>query len=106
MPVYQYECTPCLVVYEVLHGMNDPPLKSCQKCGGSVRRLISAPRINRHNFSGPTEAKYAKVSPQQEVAKERDLQRSTSGSGCRRRSSTSPWIEMGAQIAPIIAAQP
>ena len=26
MPVYQYECTPCLVVYEVLHGMNDPPL--------------------------------------------------------------------------------
>jgi putative FmdB family regulatory protein len=75
MPVYQYECTPCLVVYEVLHGMNDPPLESCQRCGGSVTRLISAPRINRHNFSGPTEAKYAKVSPQQEVAKERDLQR-------------------------------
>jgi hypothetical protein len=25
MPVYRYECTPCLVVYEVLHGMNDPP---------------------------------------------------------------------------------
>ena len=75
MPVYQYECTPCLVVYVVLHGMNDPTLKSCQKCGGSVTRLISAPRINRHNFSGPTEAKYAKVSPQQEVAREHDLQR-------------------------------
>jgi putative FmdB family regulatory protein len=68
MPVYQYECRPCLVVYEVLHGMNDPPLNSCRRCGGSVTRLISAPRINRHNFSGPTEAKYAKVSPQQEVA--------------------------------------
>src|SRR5215831_20550110 len=75
MPVYQYECTPCLVVYEVLHGMNDPPLESCQRCGGSVTRLISAPRINRHNFSGPTEAKYAKVSAQQEVAKEHDLQK-------------------------------
>ncbi|MBV9533644.1 MAG: hypothetical protein JO283_21920 [Bradyrhizobium sp.] len=36
MPVYQYECTPCLVVYEVLHGMNDPPLKSCPRCEGSV----------------------------------------------------------------------
>jgi len=75
MPVYQYECTPCLVVYEVVHGMNDPPLASCPRCEGSVTRLISAPRINRHNFSGPTEAKYAKVSPQQEVAMERDLQR-------------------------------
>ena len=75
MPVYQYECKPCLVVYEVMHGMNDPPLKSCPRCRGSVTRLISAPRLNRYNFSGPTEAKYAKVSAQQEVAKEQDLQR-------------------------------
>ena len=58
-----------------VNGINDPPLENCPRCEGSVTRLISAPRINRHNFSGPTEAKYAKVSPQQEIAKERDLQR-------------------------------
>jgi putative FmdB family regulatory protein len=75
MPVYQYECTPCQVVYDVLHGMNDPPLEICPKCGGAVTRLISAPRLNRYNFSGPTEAKYARVSPREEVAKERELQR-------------------------------
>jgi putative FmdB family regulatory protein len=75
MPVYQYECTPCQVVYDVSHGMNDPPLEICPKCGGAVTRLISAPRLNRYNFSGPTEAKYAKVSPREEVAKERELQR-------------------------------
>jgi putative FmdB family regulatory protein len=75
MPVYEYECTPCVVIFQVLHGMNDPPLGSCPKCGGAVTRLVSAPRINRHAFSGPTEAKYAKVSPRQEVAKERALQK-------------------------------
>ena len=75
MPVYQYECRTCQVVYDVLHGMNDPPLEICPKCGGTVTRLISAPRLNRYNFSSPTEAKYAKVSPREEVAKERELQR-------------------------------
>jgi putative FmdB family regulatory protein len=75
MPVYEYECTPCLVVYEVLQGMNDPPLENCPKCGGSVTRLISAPRLGRHSFSSRTAAKYATVSPQQELAKEQELQR-------------------------------
>jgi len=75
MPVYQYKCTPCLVVYDVLQAMSDPPLASCPKCEGSVTRLISAPRFNRYNVSSPTEAKYAKMSPQHEIAKEQELQK-------------------------------
>jgi len=75
MPIYAYECTPCLVVYETMHGMNDPPPERCPKCGGPLHRNISAPRINRHNFSSPTEAKYAKVSEREEIAKERELQK-------------------------------
>jgi putative FmdB family regulatory protein len=75
MPVYEYECTPCFTVYEVRHGMTDPPLATCPKCGGSVTRLISAPRMNRYNFSGPSEARYARMSPREEVAKERELQK-------------------------------
>jgi hypothetical protein len=64
-----------VVVYQVLHGMKEPPLDTCPKCGGAVTRLISAPRIARHNFSSRTEAKYAKVSQREEVAKEEALQR-------------------------------
>ena len=75
MPLYEYECTPCLVVYETMHGMNDPAPDRCPKCGGSPHRKISAPRINRYNYSGPTEAKYAKVSAREEIAKEQELQR-------------------------------
>lgn len=75
MPLYEYECTPCLVVYETMHGMNDPAPDQCPKCGGSLRRKISAPRINRYNYSSPTEAKYAKVSAHEEIAKEQELQK-------------------------------
>ena len=42
---------------------------------GPLHRQISAPRINRYNFSSPTEAKYAKVSTSEEIAKERELQK-------------------------------
>jgi len=75
MPFYEYECAPCLVVYETMRGMNDAPPLSCPKCGGSLTRLMSAPSLNRYNFSGPTEAKYAKMSPREEIARERELQR-------------------------------
>jgi putative FmdB family regulatory protein len=75
MPVYEYECAPCQVVYQVLHGMNDPPLGTCPRCEGAVTRLVSAPRLSRHNFSSRTAAKYASVSPREEIARERELQK-------------------------------
>ena len=75
MPLYEYECTPCLVIYETMHSMNAPAPERCPKCDGPLRRKISAPRINRYNFSSPTEAKYAKLSARDEIAKEQELQR-------------------------------
>ncbi len=75
MPVYEYECTPCLTIYEVRQGMKEPPLETCPKCMGPVTRIISAPNLNRHNFSSPTEAKYAKLSTRDEITKEKSLQK-------------------------------
>jgi len=75
MPIYEYECARCLVIYEVRQGMSDPPLATCPRCKEPVTRIISAPNVNRYNFSSPTEAKYAKVTPREEIAKERELQR-------------------------------
>jgi len=76
MPVYEYVCDPCRVIYQVRHGMNDKPLSTCQQCGGTVRRVFSVPNLNLDNFSSPTETKYAKMSPREEIARERELQRS------------------------------
>ncbi len=55
--------------------MKDPPLETCPECKGAVRRVMSAPNINRYNFSSPTEAKYAKLSTSDEVKMERELQK-------------------------------
>lgn len=40
MPNYDYECKSCGHTFEVFQNMSDPVLKSCPKCGKSVRRLI------------------------------------------------------------------
>lgn len=75
MPIYEYQCQPCRVIYETQHGMNEQPLQNCPTCGGAVSRLISAPRVNIRNYSGPTEAKYAKMSKSEEIAREQILQK-------------------------------
>jgi putative FmdB family regulatory protein len=75
MPVYEYECAPCRVVYETRHGMSDPPLATCPRCQTPVRRLMSAPNLNRGNYASPTEAKYAGMSAREEIARERILQK-------------------------------
>lgn len=41
MPIYEYECTECGLVDEVVQRMNDKPLTKCRKCSGTVRKLIS-----------------------------------------------------------------
>jgi putative FmdB family regulatory protein len=75
MPIYEYECAPCRVIYEVRQSMKDPSMASCPRCLGAVARLISAPRLNLDNFSSPTEAKYARMSDREEIARERELQK-------------------------------
>ena len=75
MPIYEYECPPCRVIYEVLQGMKDPSITTCPRCGGAVTRMISAPNLNVHNFSSPTEARYARMSEREELARERELQK-------------------------------
>ncbi len=43
MPIYEYECDSCKTRSEALQKFDDPPLTKCEKCGGHLRRLISAP---------------------------------------------------------------
>lgn len=41
MPTYEYECADCKRVFEIRQRISEPPLQVCDRCGGSVRRLIS-----------------------------------------------------------------
>lgn len=45
MPLYEYRCQSCGRTREVLQKMSDPPLKTCEDCGGEMKRLVSAPAV-------------------------------------------------------------
>jgi putative FmdB family regulatory protein len=43
MPLYEYQCEACERRTEMLQRMSDPPLTACPHCGGTLRKLFSAP---------------------------------------------------------------
>ncbi len=42
MPTYEYQCSSCNYYFEAFQSINDEPIKTCPKCGGKVRKLISS----------------------------------------------------------------
>ena len=45
MPLFEYQCTACKERAEILQRVSDPPYSHCPKCGGEMKKLISAPAI-------------------------------------------------------------
>ena len=45
MPLYEYQCDACAHRFEVIQKYSDPPVATCDKCGGVVRKLLSSPAI-------------------------------------------------------------
>lgn len=77
MPTYHYNLEPCtcLKIYKVQHGMNDKPEIRCPECNKVLERMISAPNLSLGGYTSPTEAKYAKLSESDEIAREKELQK-------------------------------
>jgi putative FmdB family regulatory protein len=46
MPLYEYRCSKCGDVFEVIQKFADAPLTVHEGCGGSVERLISTSGFN------------------------------------------------------------
>jgi len=40
MPTYEYKCDSCGHQFEKFQSMNDEPLRDCEKCGKTVRKLF------------------------------------------------------------------
>ena len=41
MPIYEYECSECGSIEEVLQNFSEKPLKKCKNCSGKLHKLIS-----------------------------------------------------------------
>ncbi len=42
MPIYEYQCNACNTQFELRQKFSDPPADRCPKCGGTVRKIVSA----------------------------------------------------------------
>ena|SRR5688572_7512880 len=45
MPLYEYQCVQCNERVEIIQRLSDPPHSECAKCGGEMKKLLSAPAI-------------------------------------------------------------
>jgi putative FmdB family regulatory protein len=45
MPLYEYKCTKCGSVFEVLQKVQAPPFKKCIHCQGEVKKVLSPPSL-------------------------------------------------------------
>jgi putative FmdB family regulatory protein len=45
VPLYEYRCQECGKTIEKIQKFSDAPLAKCEKCGGRLERLLSAPAI-------------------------------------------------------------
>ena len=41
MPIYEYECTKCGIIQEVLQKFSEKPLTKCNHCSGKLTKLVS-----------------------------------------------------------------
>lgn len=46
MPLYEYECTACHRHTEKIQKFSDPEITTCPHCGGTLRRVLSAPAFS------------------------------------------------------------
>ena len=62
MPLYEYECSGCGTRIERIQKFSDPPLTTCEKCGGGLKRLLSSPAL-QFKGSGWYVTDYARKTP-------------------------------------------
>jgi putative FmdB family regulatory protein len=68
LPLYEYRCEKCGAHIEKIQKFSDPPLATCEKCGGELTRLLSAPAI-QFKGSGWYVTDYARKSKSGETGK-------------------------------------
>ncbi len=40
MPTYEFRCTQCGTLYEVFQRIGDEPMRTCERCGGEVKKVF------------------------------------------------------------------
>ena len=87
MPLYEYQCDACGHRFEKIQKFSDPPLDTCPKCGGAVKKLLSSPAI-QFKGSGWYITDYAKKSSTDASSKKPSDSTSDSSKGSESATKT------------------
>lgn len=68
MPLYEYQCRSCGERVEIIQNLSEAPYSHCPKCGGEMKKLLSAPAI-QFKGSGFYKTDYASGSSSSSSAK-------------------------------------
>jgi putative FmdB family regulatory protein len=99
MPLYEYQCESCGERFEVMQKFADAPVTLHEKCGGSVRRLLSVPAlqfkgsgfyINDYAKSGSGSDANGESKKKSESGESSKGKESKEGSGTKTESTASP----------------
>jgi putative FmdB family regulatory protein len=91
MPIYEYQCHHCRVIFEVIQNLRSRAYRKCPRCNRRAKRILSTPSLNLRNYSSPTEAKYARMPIQEELAREKALQKSYETIRLPKGVKHNPW---------------
>jgi putative FmdB family regulatory protein len=91
VPRYDYACANCGNAFETSHGMFEEPKVECPACKHAAERLLSSPNLKLGNWSSPTAAKYAKTTPAEEIAREREQQKAYKDIWLPSAVKHNPW---------------
>jgi len=94
MPIYEYECTKCGKIEEVLQRFSDKPLTKCRSCAGRLHKLVSQSTFHlKGNGWHATDyanksASSSKPSKENQKSKSAETKSSTAGSESKSKSGS------------------
>jgi len=94
MPIYEYECTKCGKIEEVLQRFSDKPLTKCRSCAGRLHKLVSQSTFHlKGNGWYATDyanksASSSKPSKENQKSKSAETKSSTAGSESKSKSGS------------------
>ncbi len=98
MPTYTYTCTACNEMIEKRQSFSDPPLTTCEQCGGALRKVIHPVGIvfkgsgwyitDSRSASSSANGRNASSSTTSETTKSSESSGSSENSGASKESSS------------------
>ena len=107
MPIYEYSCAKCGKTIEVIQKMSDKPLKTHERCGGKLTKLISAAGF-QFKGTGWYVTDYARKSQGEPKAEGKDAEGTSTAKdgGSEKSASEKPAAEKSASEKPAKPTSP